>query len=444
LKPVSNDDLEEVRQAKCDLWRRFGWLTHSDAAMWASKILGHSRFGLIIAAEVTRRFPLIVVDEAQDTGYFLRNAILSLLNSPSVRGLVVGDPDQAIYEFNGAKPDLFNAFESIDGAHALPLARSLRCPPAVAKASSYLKDSGGEIEPETENAGKAILIRGRDMNAEVAQITAAVIESRPTACVKVLARRNTTVDLLTGRPVKELPKLRCPSLTHMTQAVQAFRRGRQAAALANARAALELVLFGHEGASDQEIRERGIDPDEWKRFVVRCFLLINNLPTPGNLYDWQTSVGVKLDEKLSRYCQDNSIQFQEGKLKPKKSKKDKSWSRPFNDFVPRLESANQLKKNTPANTVHAVKGETHDVTIFVCPDEGKEGRSPSQAWWSAKEEDREERRIAYVAMTRTRGDLIIWMGSESFDSLVADRPAFVGCFEHFGVEEAISTLSNGA
>ena len=57
----------------------------------------------------------------------------------------MGDPDQAIYEFNGARPDLFDTFGTIAGAVQLPLASSQRCPPAVAIAATHLKDSGGMI-----------------------------------------------------------------------------------------------------------------------------------------------------------------------------------------------------------------------------------------------------------------------------------------------------------
>ena len=86
-------------------------------------------------------FPYLIVDELQDTGHFLGESIRLLLEEPTARGLLVGDPDQAIYEFNGARPDLFDTFGTIAGAVQLPLASSQRCPPAVAIAATHLKDS---------------------------------------------------------------------------------------------------------------------------------------------------------------------------------------------------------------------------------------------------------------------------------------------------------------
>jgi len=62
-------------------------------------------------------------------------------------------------------------------------------------------------------------------------------------------------------------------------------------------------------------------------------------------------------------------------------------------------------RHVPVQTVHAVKGETHDLTVFVCPDPAQKNRCPSVVWWSNDDSDAEERRIAFVAVTRTRG---IW------------------------------------
>ena len=142
LRRLQGDDLKLVKQAKMDRWKQSGLLTHSDAALWASKILSHETLGAIVRAEIVRRFPLIIVDELQDTGYFLGKCIRYLLDEAKARGVLVGDPDQAIYEFNGARPDLFGAFESINGAATLSLFNSQRCPIAVTTAASHLKDSG--------------------------------------------------------------------------------------------------------------------------------------------------------------------------------------------------------------------------------------------------------------------------------------------------------------
>lgn len=132
LQPLTGKDLCQVNAAKKEVWKKRGLLTHSDAARWASMILEHQPLGAVVRAEVIRRFPFLIVDELQDTGHFLGKSIRILLEDPRARGVLVGDPDQAIYEFTGARPGLFNTFETIAGSVPLALASSLRCPSAVA------------------------------------------------------------------------------------------------------------------------------------------------------------------------------------------------------------------------------------------------------------------------------------------------------------------------
>jgi len=116
LQTLRGSDLNEIKKAKWAMWKRSGLLSHSDAAFWANRIVGHVTHGANIVAELTRRFPFLIIDELQDTGYFLGKTILHILTSPTVQGVLVGDPDQSIFEFNGARPDLFKRFETIPGA----------------------------------------------------------------------------------------------------------------------------------------------------------------------------------------------------------------------------------------------------------------------------------------------------------------------------------------
>lgn len=98
LRQLTNPELEGVKKRKTDIWNRAGHYTHSDVALWASKLLEHNELGAAIRREIVRRFPLIIVDELQDTGHFLGKCIRLLLEDPHSSGVLVGDPDQAIYE----------------------------------------------------------------------------------------------------------------------------------------------------------------------------------------------------------------------------------------------------------------------------------------------------------------------------------------------------------
>jgi DNA helicase II / ATP-dependent DNA helicase PcrA len=429
---VASHDRRGLLAAKRLVWQRYGWVTHSDVAYLASRLLRHDTHGPSIRRVIASRFPLIVVDELQDTGYFLADCILSLLSEPSVRGVLVGDPDQAIFEFNGARPDLFAKFEQIDGSTALPLSRSHRCPPSVAKVADCLKSTAGKITP-SDGVGFTHIITYANMIDDVEKVIQHVWRHNPSGIIKVIARNNDTVDQLGRRGSKPTPRLGCQPLTHMLFAVISFRQSRVVKALASALACIDLAVFLHEGVSEGELREAGLQPDNWKATAVRCLLLANAQPVTGDLYDWQTRVGVVLQQELSAITLGPSVNLVTPTLKPRKlPEHDKSCS----TWIPQGGVERTAASPVPISSVHSVKGETHDLTIMVCPP-ATANRCPSGTWWSDTDADKEERRIAYVAVTRTRGDLILCVSADTLGRLKSQRPEFLACFQEATVTDFI-------
>ena len=433
LRRLNGFGADQVWKAKLEQWRKTGKLTHSDAALWASMILEHPDYGPQVRAEIVRRFPLIIIDELQDTGYFLGKSLRLILGEKTVRGVLVGDPDQAIFEFTGARPEMFDEFESIiDGVVSHALDRSLRCPPAVATAASHLKHTGNTICPSIENDGRAFLVCYKDMVVDTKRVVNAITRDDDKS-VKVITRANKTVYELNGKKSKDVPKLHCRPLNHMSRAVKLFRQGHQINALWAARAAIDLAVFDHEGAEDDQLRDSGIDPHKWKLIAVRCLLRSNAVPSNGTIYDWQMEAGKILDEEIGDIELHPPIQFDTGRLKPQQRK---DYDKLCEDCLPKAVCNESSKLEFFAQTVHSVKGETHDVTVFVCPPK-RINNCYSDIWWSDSDKDREEKRIAYVAMTRTKGDLIILFSSECYKRLKEKRIEFTDCFELMSVDEFI-------
>jgi DNA helicase II / ATP-dependent DNA helicase PcrA len=437
LTVLAGEELRKVKDAKIQIWKKCGLLTHSDAALWASRILEHAKFGVIIRAELVRRFPLLIVDELQDTGHFLGKSIRLLLEEPKARGVLVGDPDQAIYEFNGARPDLFDTFATINGAISLPLASSQRCPSAIAIVATHLKDSPGAIGPSQHHGGRAFLIRYKDLEDDVSKVMQALKAEPSQKTIRLIARHTATVDSLSGRSAKRQSSLHCPPLTHMHRAVVKFRQGRNVAALAAARAAIERAVFGHEGVTDEVLTASKVEPHDWKALAVRCLLRVNAIDATGTCFDWQTQAGKILDDEIGNVNLGPTLRFVQGQLKPQQRQ---GWQSASATFLPHTESTGKFTSNVPAQTVHAVKGETHDVTVFVCPPAAKPAKCPSTAWWSRNDKDREERRIAYVAMTRTRRDLVVCVSESCYQRLYETRAPFVASFECMTAREFVTFL----
>jgi DNA helicase-2/ATP-dependent DNA helicase PcrA len=436
LSALSAADAKNVEGAKSKMWQKCGLLTHSDAALVASKILGDQIFGTAVRAEVIRRFPFLIVDELQDAGHFLGKSVRLILEDIGAGGMLVGDPDQAIFEFNGARPDLFNTFEGIRGAVRMNLSNSQRCPSSIATAANYLKSSIGVLGPAPNGTGRALLVRYNDMVVDVQRLVRGVRARGATGTLKVIARATATVDELVGRHTGDAPPLYCRPITYVHRAVVAFRRSKNIAALAYVRAGLETAIFDHELVNDEELASLKVDPLEWKQLAIRCLLKANAIPAEGTFFKWQTDVGQMIDHEVSRFGLDSMPAFATGKLRPQNRKGSQD---PSAKFLPQPGSSGQTYAGMEVNTVHGVKGETHDVTVFVCPATAA-GHCPSVVWWSPDEKDREERRIAYVAMTRTRGDLIICVSEECYVRLAARHAAFVRSFECMTVDECIVSL----
>ncbi|MBN1153213.1 MAG: ATP-dependent helicase [Dehalococcoidia bacterium] len=432
LDEIDQGDLEGLRSAKKRVWQKLGWLSHSDAALLSSYVLSSRRYGKSICGEIARRFPLLIVDELQDTGYYLGKSVLALAGHSDVRSVLVGDPDQAIFEFGGARPDMFGRFAGIPGAVTFPLAQSRRCPPSVATAASNLKDSGGQFEPAPDSRGRAFLVEYGDMTADVHSIARAVQAARPDATIKVIARANATVEELARSKAAMNAvrlKLGCTELNHVQRAVILFRQGRQSSALASVRASIDRAVFGHEGASDEELVDKGIDPGAWKALACNILVNCNSIEVSGTVYDWQVEAGLTVRRELEAFGQSHSLAFKTEKLRPQRRRP--SCDFPVSQCVPGPDGQTDLPQGISFQSVHAVKGETHDATILVCPEPARNRKCPSEIWWSASDTDREEKRIAYVAMTRTRGDLVVCVAKRTLENLSEAQPSFVTSFQVF-------------
>ncbi|WP_010503062.1 ATP-dependent helicase [Paenibacillus elgii] len=96
--------VDRLRETKLKYWRQ-GYATQADANYFSLKILDKYPY---IARSIAMRFPELIIDEAQDTSEIQMGIINKLIENGLENIMLVGDPDQAIFEWNDARPDLFN------------------------------------------------------------------------------------------------------------------------------------------------------------------------------------------------------------------------------------------------------------------------------------------------------------------------------------------------
>ena len=91
-----------------------------------------------ILEHIRNMYPYIMVDEFQDTNK-IQYEILKLLAHPKDNLYVVGDDDQSIYGFRGARPDIMLSFgKEFPDTKTLRLSINHRCPAEIVDVSSKL------------------------------------------------------------------------------------------------------------------------------------------------------------------------------------------------------------------------------------------------------------------------------------------------------------------
>jgi superfamily I DNA/RNA helicase len=125
-----------------------GAYTHNFGKYWAVRSL-QEQTGLLKV--LSRRFPHIIVDEAQDLDCLHQHLLKKLSDAGTVLSLI-GDPAQAIFEFTGANGEFLNSKEVEFPNNFLPLSKNYRSTPKIQDlASLFSKRNDRADRKETSN-----------------------------------------------------------------------------------------------------------------------------------------------------------------------------------------------------------------------------------------------------------------------------------------------------
>lgn len=106
-----------------------------------------------VRSAIKAKFPVIVIDEYQDLGLPLHRMVLALL-SAGVRVIAVGDPDQSIYGFTGAKPSLLRTLSELPSVEPIRLRLNYRCADCIIAASMTLLPEPAEFHSHDGRIGE--------------------------------------------------------------------------------------------------------------------------------------------------------------------------------------------------------------------------------------------------------------------------------------------------
>jgi DNA helicase-2/ATP-dependent DNA helicase PcrA len=418
-----------VLSEKRKLWKK-GFITHSDNAVIAYQIL--KSHGPKVRELLLRRFPILIVDEFQDTGWFHGQIILNLLRDPVSQGLIVGDPDQAIFEFNGANPALFREALALPGATPMELATSRRCPGEVCLVAQQLRTGGAPLLPCDGRKGQAFLIEVPEGVKGARLVLTALRRAFPEEEHVVLCRKADTVgDLLGSSEEASGQRKGSPALRNLHEAVLQFRLGKAMSAIEHAESALSRAVF-----SAETLPLTGGLSEGWHKIVLRKaamrLLLEGHASANGETMDrW----GNRMKDRLNTVAQWPEFISMLG-YKPQTVR---AFHRDATAHIPAFPPSSQTPSNMvgkeQARTVHGAKGETHSSTILFVPDPKQQTRLVSNTWWSADASEQEERRVAYVATTRASKRLVLCAEPKTIRSLKALHPEFVRLLQEISLDQ---------
>ena len=103
---------------------------------------------------IEAKYPVVVIDEYQDLGVPLHRMVMALMREAGVRIIAVGDPDQSIYGFTGAKPSLLRDLEKSPGVEAIRLKLNYRCADQIIAASKTLLASPTDFQSHDGRQGE--------------------------------------------------------------------------------------------------------------------------------------------------------------------------------------------------------------------------------------------------------------------------------------------------
>lgn len=399
-----------------------GYATQTDASYWAVQVL--TKFPWIAKALV-RRFPEIIVDEVQDTSEAQMKVIDLLVEAGLKEVLLVGDPDQAIYEWRQALPELMRAkLDNSDWGPPSALTRNRRSSQAICDVTWAFST----LDAPSTGARKGPLPELWDfdeMNPEglidrfLAHCRTHGIDSTP----------ETTAVLVRGsalqRRLLKLPQGNIKPWDDDAPATKLLAHAAWACETKGVREARRMVedaaiwLIG--GNPVQARLGEIVNQDEWAVSIALHRLLKSLPPTTWPLGRWVTEacagvaawaistgwsiqVATNINLRLKNWVMVNN-------------RRSKDF---LNDPVASFFGMPSLLLPLTVDTIHSAKGKTYDAVLL--PLSGRGECTPKQLAEEAR--DAEVRRTAYVAMTRPRRVLVVALPTKTKPKHRAQFEAF--------------------
>lgn len=401
------DLLAKVKQLKKSI-NSAGLATQSDANYFALKLL--EKYPQLAAA-LSYRFPLIIVDEAQDTTLLQMQIIDFFLHTGLENILLVGDPDQAIYEWNKAKPELFKSKFELWKTNSIELNENWRSSQKICNFTftlSSLPSPSTASNDSVKNCDLSPEIWTYSSEQQIDQVISRFIhlcksnsiEVTPRT-VAVVTRSSSLLNRILGGPAEKLNE---PWANHYSKEIAQGAFLFQSAQYQQGFSVFERGalrgIFGDKILSASE-RDNTISKYGFVSWRKKLYILISQLPVGDNIYldEWVERVNeiLKGEEFFGKKLQ----------LALKGGKNRKKYAALNLQQVFSASESQVASKDFRIGTVHSIKGETFEALLLILRAQTTNKLKYRDLLTSGSVESNEELRVVYVALTRPRRFLVI-------------------------------------
>ena len=391
--PVTRRPCVTQKQA----FNRQGYATQNDANYFALEVL---RKYPAVAAALVRRFPVMMIDEAQDTSS-IQMAMANLLITAGLQELMlVGDPDQAIYEWRNAEPAVFlekcNAYHENSttfGENWRSSQRICNCATQLARHSQAMR----AVNPMVSDCPIPPEVIGYDGAATIRQHVAGFVQrcnalGLTESMIHVLVRSKSLLNVIAPGTIAPDIDPWDPGF-HLTPALAQAKYLHENGKLTEALRLLERALHRMRYPNSPFAINRLYDTPAGLTERAGLVELLEVLPQTKDLLlgTWVVETGAALSRM------DNPFHGAALRIKRRSQKCD----------YPRLSFAELFAAPRPTQdgfslqTVHGAKGQSLDAVLVVLKSKAGNSRRYINLF-DLPAAEHEELRIVYVAITRAK------------------------------------------
>jgi DNA helicase-2/ATP-dependent DNA helicase PcrA len=396
-----------------------GWATQRDAIYFAVRVL--EEYPSVAKATVAR-FPLLMVDEVQDTSAIEMRLVELLIGNGLREVMLIGDPEQAIFEWRDAQPELMEAKYSEWQGNSLILDENWRSSQKIC--NFFHKMSGLARVPEAVNPQVAHFGVDPEIWAysdgglgDLALKFIHLCEANEIALqrdtVAVLARSSELVkDILGNRQSGQVGEPWRDTNSQITRALCEarcrFDHGEYEKAMKVLAKAVCAKQTQREYCSEDDL-ELFVDEYgrvQWRQDLYQLLTLLPNTDRP--LGEWIEQANERIKEKWLGKL---------GELAIKGGKNHAAYAQMNIAAMFMVSDMSRCSLPHRVGTIHSAKGETIDAVLVALKEKAADSRRYAAMLDNGEGIlTNEELRIVYVGITRARRILVLGVPEKSRDA----------------------------